>query len=74
MMWLLKLLFDQNSIMINHMLSGDFKSYITLEVTQNELVAYFYARICSIKKKEQKGDKENDPKEIQELPVPSSNK
>jgi hypothetical protein len=34
MMWLLKLSFDQNSIMINHKSNGNFKSHIILGGTQ----------------------------------------
>jgi hypothetical protein len=34
MSWLLKSLFDQNSIMINHKLNGDFKSHIIIGGTQ----------------------------------------
>jgi hypothetical protein len=38
MMWLLKLLFDQNLIMINHKPDGDFNSHIILRWTKDGLV------------------------------------
>ena len=41
MMWLLKLLFDQNSTMINHKTNGDFNNDIIFEGIQEELVALF---------------------------------
>ena len=43
MRWLLKLSFDKNPIMINHKSNDDFKSYITLEMTQ-----YGHKKTCSI--------------------------
>jgi hypothetical protein len=38
MMWLLKSLFDQNSIMINHKSNNNFKSHIIIRGTQEEYV------------------------------------
>jgi len=34
MMWLLKLLFDQNSIIINNMSNGNFKTHIIIREKQ----------------------------------------
>jgi phosphotransferase system IIB component len=43
-MWLLKLSFDQNSIVINHKLSNDFKSHIIFRKTQEWQVTFNITR------------------------------